>query len=93
MHWAKRSACATSGVRRGPAALTGARLWQADDADWNAACVTPSCCRLGFGIAPLLSGSGNVGTPWVRMHALKATALGLLAGDGTAADADPVAEP
>jgi len=33
----------------------------------------PSCCRRTFGIAPLLVGSGNFSTPWLRMQREKAT--------------------
>lgn len=38
--------------------------------------LTPSCCGLTLGIAPLLSGSGKFDTPRERMQAEKASGLG-----------------
>src|SRR6188472_1833148 len=43
-------------------------LWAA----WNCELLTPSCCMVTLGIAPLLSGSGNCDTPWERMQPEKA---------------------
>ena len=35
--------------------------------------LTPSCCRLTFGIAPPRLGSGKFSTPWPRMQREKAS--------------------
>ena len=51
----------------------GSRCMQALWADWNWELLTPSCCRLTLGIAPLLSGSGKFGTPLERMHVANAS--------------------
>jgi hypothetical protein len=42
-------------------------------AAWYCELLTPSCCRLFFGGIPLLSGSGNLGTPFERMQLEKAS--------------------
>jgi hypothetical protein len=46
----------------------GSRYAQAVYAAWNCELLTPSSSRLVLGIAPLLVGSGNLGTPCERMQ-------------------------
>jgi hypothetical protein len=84
MHWAKFRmsviACCTRACGQSPDdthcpncwsndPVFGSRDWQALWAVWSWELLTPKCCASPFGSAPLLSGSGKFGTPWVRMQA------------------------
>jgi hypothetical protein len=71
MHWAKLrmpfiARCITP---RLTPPLLGSRCAQAVWAVWYRESLTPNCCAVPFGIVPLLSGSGKLGTPWERMQA------------------------
>jgi len=69
MHRENLSACAET-CYCWVAVTVGHRDWQACCAAWSWELLTPTCCRLTLGIAPPLVGSGNAGTPWVRMQLL-----------------------
>ena len=62
----------------------GSRRLQSLWAAWNRELLTPRCSRATLGIAPLLSGSGNLGTACQRIHRAKATAPFRCAGGAVA---------
>jgi hypothetical protein len=80
MHWENWSACPTSGVGGAPEVVTfGSKYAHAVWAVCSCESLTPSCCVpiLFLSNCPLLSGSGQLGTPWPRIQAAKASGLGV----------------
>ena len=72
MHWANFSIAVHDllhlGLGRAADRRSGAGSGSAFWAAWNWELLTPSCCGVTFGNAPLLLGSGKFGTPWERMQ-------------------------
>jgi hypothetical protein len=81
MHWAtfnSRAINCRTWAWVCPLPPLGSRCPHADWARWYWELLTPSCCGVFFGNAPLLSGSGNLGTPSARMQRANASVFWVL---------------